>query len=563
MFKKGIVSILIIALLLSSMIVFAEDESAVENEEPEVIFSDVPEDEWYYEAVMTMHKYGIISGYPEDNTFKPDNSVSREEFATMMVKALQLETVTTKSSFADVADGYWASKYIETAKSYLTGFVKNGEYTFKPKAVAVREDMAVALVRALDKPVSEADLAVLNDYEDADEISENLRNYMASAIANNLMSGSEFEGKKYINPINTLTRAEAAALLLSVVKEEKIVFDDGTKVVLNDSDLKLDVVEVEGGLKLSWDYQSSKEASGFKVVASKLESTPAYPDNGNAKYVQGNSTIVYNNDSYNNGDLSVFTAGESYYFSITALVGEEYVTSNVVKATMPAAISIEGKVPVVKVSQAGAGIYVEWNAIDPTGLQGYKVVASKSDATPIYPENGYATWITNLDTLKYFIEPGTIYKGGDLGGKFKAGETYHISVTAVYNSGKIAGNTVTYIMPGEPAEEVTTQERTPVVEAVVNEGRLVIEWGEISTSGLEGYKIVASKSNPNPVYSQDGYAFWITDLSVHRKEINPSTSYNGGDLEGSFKSDEKYYVSVTAVYSDEKIPGNAIYITMP
>ncbi|MBI9014451.1 MAG: S-layer homology domain-containing protein [Clostridiales bacterium] len=563
MFKKGIVSIVIITLLLSSMIIFAEEDSWLETQETEDVFVDVNQGEWYYEAVMTMNKYGIISGYPEDNTFRPDNSVSREEFATMMVNALQLETVITKSSFTDVADGYWASKYIETAKSYLTGFVKNGEYTFKPKSVAVREDMAVALVRALDKPVTEADLVVLNEYEDADDINDNLKNYVASAIANHLMSGIEVDGKKYIKPLDTLTRAQAAALLLSVVKEEKIVFDDGTKVVLNDSDLQLDVVEVEGGLKLSWDYQSSKEASGFKVVASKLDSTPAYPDNGNAKYVQGNSTVVYNNDTYSNGDLSVFTAGESYYFSITALVGEEYVTSNVVKATMPAAISVEGKVPVVKVSQVGSGIVVEWNPIDTTGLQGYKVVASKSDKTPVYPENGYATWITNLNTHSYYIEPGTIYKGGDLDGKFKAGETYHISVTAVYNSGKIAGNTVTYIMPGEPAAEVTTQERTPVVEAVVIDGRLVVEWGEISTSGLQGYKIVASKSNPNPVYSQDGYAFWITDLSVHRKEIYPGTSYNGGDLGGSYKSGEKYYVSVTAVYSDGKIPGNAIYITMP
>lgn len=299
------------------------------------------------------------------------------------------------------------------------------------------------------------------------------------------------------------------------------------------------------------------------MVASKSDSTPAYPENGNAKYVQGKEAIVNNFDSYNGGDISRFEAGQSYYFSITALVGDEYVTSNVVKATMPEAVSIEGKVPEVKVSQVGSGIVVEWSKIDTNGLSGYKVVASKSDTSPIYPDNGYATWITNLNTHSYYIEPGTVYKGGDLGGKFKAGETYHISVTAVYNSGKIAGNTVTYIMPGEPVAEVSTKEKTPVVEAVVVNGKLVIEWSEISLTGLQGYKIVASKENPNPVYSADGYAFWITNLSTRRKEIAPETAYSGGDMNGSFKSGEKYYVSVTAVYSDQKIPGNAVRITMP
>jgi hypothetical protein len=266
MFKKSMVLILMFAMLFSFS-VFAEDETWLETQETEDVFEDVNKDDWFYEAVMTMHHYGIISGYPDD-TFKPGNPVLREQFASMMVIALQLEPVESKSSFVDVADGYWASKAIETAKSYLTGFVKNGEYRFKPQDDAVREDMAVALVRALDKPVNEEQLKVLEAYEDADDISENLKMYMASAIANNLMSGTEIDGKKYIKPMDTLTRSEAAALLLKVVKEEKIVFDTEEKVVLDNSDLVLKTDIVEGGVKLVWEYKGDKDATGFKVVAS-------------------------------------------------------------------------------------------------------------------------------------------------------------------------------------------------------------------------------------------------------------------------------------------------------
>jgi hypothetical protein len=564
MFRKSMIIMLIMALLMS-MTVFAVDETT----ETEDVFTDVNAEDWFYEAVMTMHGYGIISGYDNGDgtfSFKPNAPVTREEFATMMVKALDIETVKTTSSFADVSDGYWASEYIEAAKAYLTGFSKNGELRFKPKDDAVREDMAVALVKALDKPYSDNDLSALDEFEDANEISENLEKFMASAVKNNLMSGEVIEGKKYLKPMATLTRSEAAALLLSVVKEEKIVFEDEEKVVFGESDLNLEIKEIEGGLELNWNYTGETEASGFKVVASKSDETPAYPENGNAKYVQGNTAKVYSNDSYNGGDISTFKAGETYYFSITALVGEAYVTSNVLKVTMPAAISIEGKVPQVKVTQLNEGLVVEWEAIDTTGLQGYKVVASKYDDTPVYPDNGYAAWITNLNTLSYYVEPNSIYKGGDLGGKFKPGETYYFSVTAVYNSGKIAGNTVKFIMPGEPVEEtppVSTEEKTPTVEAVVSNGKLILEWSNVSLEGLEGYKIVASKSNDAPVYPADGYAFWITDLSVHRKEISPNTGYNGGDLGGKFLSGETYYVSVTAVYSDGKVPGNAVKIEMP
>lgn len=561
MFKKSLV-ILVSLLLLFSLPAFAEDDW-LETQETEDVFTDVNKGDWHYKAVMTMHKYGIIAGYKEADgsfTFRPENSVSREEFATMMVNALKLEILTPESTFVDVADGYWASKYIETAKPYLTGYKSSDGLKFKPSEVAVREDMAVALVRALDKPVTD-DLSALEGFEDAGEINDNLKAYMASAISNNLMSGLEEDGKKYIHPLRTLTRAEAAALLLKVVQEEKIVFDE--KVVLEESDLILNADVVEGGMKLSWQYKGNLEAKGFKVVASKEKTSPAYPESGSAKYVQANTTTVYNNDPYFDGDFTSFKAGETYYFTITALVGDQYVTSNVIQKTMPAAVSIEGKVPEVKVSKADKGLVVQWQALDTKGLQGYKVVASKTDETPVYPENGYAKWITNLDTLSYYIEPGTFYSGGDIGGKFKPGETYYFSVTAVYDSGKIAGNTVKFVMPGEPEPVVTVTEKTPKVQASIVDGKLIIEWNEINTEGLQGYKIVASKANQNPVYPDAGYAYWLTDLTTRSKVITPGTKYNGGDLEGAFKSGQTYYVSVTAVYGDLKIPGNAVKIIMP
>jgi len=469
MFKK-ILSMITIIGMLFNISVYAEQDSS---------FSDVSESDWFYESVMAMHKYGIISGY-DDGTFRPESIVTREEFATMMVKSLQLEIVESTSSFSDVGDDYWASKWIETAKPFLTGFVKNGVYSFKPKDVAVREDMAVALVKALGKSVTQDQLVYLDDFEDSDQISDNLKGYMASAIANNLISGTEINGKKYINPVSTLKRSEAAALLISIVNEEKITFEDEIKIVLD-----------------------------------------------------GDNT---------GSDLSTNTK------------------------------------PTISIAKTDESIVISWDPIDKTGLQGYKVVASLNDSTPVYPENGYATFITNLNTLTYTIKEGMHYNGGDFGGEFEEGESYYFSVTAVYDSGKIAGNTISSTMPGykdddddhddhddhdDYDDDASLEDRTPEVEVSVKDDRLIVKWDEIDSSKLQGYKIVASKSNSNPAYPADGYAYYITDLSVHSKEIYPNTTYNSGDLGGKFISGQSYYISVTALYGDERIAGNSVKVVMP
>ena len=450
MFKKLISFALVLVLLLSNVVSFA-CETTSENtwlgtNATEAVFTDVNEGDWYYEAVMTMNRYGIISGYG-DGTFKPLDPVSREEFALMMVVALKLELKDTTSSFADVSSNDWASPYIETAKNYITGYKINDKYYYKPTQDAEREDMAVALIRALGKSTGGDSLEALNDYADKDKVSGNLYEYVASAIYNNLMIGYEENGIKLFKPTATLKRAEAASLLLSVVKEEKIVFDVEEKVVMGDSDFSLELTYIEGGVILNWNYETDKAVSGYKVVASKSNENPIYPADGYAKYIQSNSTTIYIGDSYNNGDFLKFEPGEEYYFSITALAGDEKISSNVIRTMMPIAISTEGRVPVVRVSQLEDSILVQWNEISTQGLRGYKIVASKSNPNPVYSEDGYAFWITELSVLSKEIYAGTNYNGGDLGGKFIAGENYYISVTAVYSDAKIPGNAILITMP--------------------------------------------------------------------------------------------------------------------
>jgi len=104
---------------------------------------------------------------------------------------------------------------------------------------------------------------------------------------------------------------------------------------------------------------------------------------------------------------------------------------------------------------------------------------------------------------------------------------------------------------------------TPIVRAEVVSGKIIVSWDKIISSKFSGYKVVASLSDSTPVYPDDGYAVFITNAATTTYTIAPGSSYNGGDLNGAFVSGKKYYISITAIYGDSKVPGNTIAIVLP
>lgn len=180
-------------------------------ENPPERFSDVKSDNWAYEYIEEMAERGAINGYP-DGTFKPRNQVTRVEFAKILVVAGGLVVPDdAQSSFADVRDGNWGVPYIEVSKPYMTYYKNGDQLLFKPKEAAVREDIAVAVVKLKGYDTRNADLTMLEAmFSDVDTISEAAKPYVALAVENKLISGytdGTFRGQK------TITRAETAAIL--------------------------------------------------------------------------------------------------------------------------------------------------------------------------------------------------------------------------------------------------------------------------------------------------------------------------------------------------------------
>jgi len=185
-------------------------------------FTDLTSEHWAYDAVGKMVDRKVLSGY-NDGTFKPDSKITRAEFATILVKTLGIKEVSESIEFKDVEGIHWAEAYIDLANTFLTGYLLNGEYYFKPEEAALREDAAVAIVSAKGLTNKDVDIGVLNKFNDKSSISENLRKYVAIAVDNGLMKGN---ANGTFNPQGNLTRAEVAALFNNIYEYEKIVVND-------------------------------------------------------------------------------------------------------------------------------------------------------------------------------------------------------------------------------------------------------------------------------------------------------------------------------------------------
>lgn len=119
-------------------------------------FTDLTEEHYAYDAVNVLSKLGVINGYEENGSFnfKPDNNVTRAEFAAMLLRTRGMGNVGSTSlenpPFPDVTtpDVSWAIANIRTARELgiINGY---DDGTFKPNNNVSYEEAVTMIVRAL------------------------------------------------------------------------------------------------------------------------------------------------------------------------------------------------------------------------------------------------------------------------------------------------------------------------------------------------------------------------------------------------------------------------------
>lgn len=132
-------------------------------------FSDASDD-WYSKAINYVVGKGLISGYP-NGTFKPNESITRAEFAQMISGYVKNEKAST-SDFKDVKD-HWAKDAID--KLYGNKNV-NGypDGSFKPNAKITRAEAVTILNSVFNRNTNKSSLnnvntSSLNKFSDVNE----------------------------------------------------------------------------------------------------------------------------------------------------------------------------------------------------------------------------------------------------------------------------------------------------------------------------------------------------------------------------------------------------------
>jgi len=119
------------------------DEDRVELWSQENTFRDVTLNRWYNNAISTMANAGFLQGY-SDGTFRPGAAITRAEFATVVSRFMNLE-YTGPNRFNDIA-GHWASSAINSIA--YTGWIRGyGDGTFRPNNTITRAEAATVINR--------------------------------------------------------------------------------------------------------------------------------------------------------------------------------------------------------------------------------------------------------------------------------------------------------------------------------------------------------------------------------------------------------------------------------
>ncbi|MFB2881323.1 S-layer homology domain-containing protein [Floridanema aerugineum] len=192
-------------------------------------FVDIPGNYWAAPYILGLQRQGVISGFPA-GYFRPDQPVTRAEFAAILEKGLGTKITSETINFKDVTNSFWAAPAIKKASGseFIAGFP---DQSFRPKLQIPRVQAIVALASGLNLPEpANADQILKQKYKDAAQIPNYARRKVAAATQAGIVVN--YPNTNVLNPNRNATRADIAALVYQArVKQGKAQNVNGKNVV--------------------------------------------------------------------------------------------------------------------------------------------------------------------------------------------------------------------------------------------------------------------------------------------------------------------------------------------
>ncbi|WP_239618168.1 pullulanase [Cohnella mopanensis] len=178
-------------------------------------FEDVKATYWASTVIKALTAKQIVTGIT-DTKFMPEKSISRAEFAALLVRALGIKAE-GEAKFTDISKSAWYAPYVATATMH--GIVKGGQgNTFRPNDTITREEMAVMIIRALEvkNGGKAADAAKSSAFSDRAQVSAWAVQYVDAAAQLELVKG---RAKSQFAPQGVMTRAESAQVIYNLLSK--------------------------------------------------------------------------------------------------------------------------------------------------------------------------------------------------------------------------------------------------------------------------------------------------------------------------------------------------------
>ena len=189
-------------------------------------FPDVSLKHWAASQIDILSDQGVIVGYP-DGTFKPDDNVTRAEFASMAIKALGQEhtKVAQPVNFIDITSEYWAYDAIQKALYFdLISCPKDGSL-FRPDDNVSREEATTVAVNALTTEqisLAKAMEVLSKKYGDVSSTPKDFLIPAGKSEILNMIVVAPGNKTPMLEATRPATRAEVAAILYNMREQAKL-----------------------------------------------------------------------------------------------------------------------------------------------------------------------------------------------------------------------------------------------------------------------------------------------------------------------------------------------------
>ena len=198
----------------SQYAVVIDDHSHAAEEPADLPFTDVNDDDWFSDVVRYVYEQGLMTG-TSDREFSPDLTTTRGMIVSILNR-LEGGPTAEAAGFTDVADGDWYADAVNWAASegIVAGYEDN---TFRPNDSITREQLAAMLMNyAAWKGEDVSARAELSGYNDAASVSSWAAETVQWAVAEGLISGMP---GNLMEPQGSATRAQVAAILERFLSE--------------------------------------------------------------------------------------------------------------------------------------------------------------------------------------------------------------------------------------------------------------------------------------------------------------------------------------------------------